>query len=224
MGSFMIDIVVGGTRNLFVDLLITGLRARGLRAELADPEPTALSQSVARSRPSLVLIDHRAIGRAEMIRLVAGAVNAGGGRTRVIVLSGMSDDTTVRAIRSAGASGLVHTSTSIDGLLRALDRVSSGKTVVCVPRSRRQSSSTDTTRPRRGSDLTPRERQCLGLLVDGVSTSEMASALVISELTVRSHIQRLLQKLGAHSRLEAASLAVKYRILEGMGPQGAHVS
>jgi two-component system nitrate/nitrite response regulator NarL len=72
--------------------------------------------------------------------------------------------------------------------------------------------------------LTKRERECLALLVEGVGTGEMASVLAVSELTVRSHIQRLLQKLGAHSRLEAASLAVRHGLLAEPGPQAARVS
>lgn len=56
-------------------------------------------------------------------------------------------------------------------------------------------------------NITPRERDVLGLLADGLSTREIARALAVEPVTVRNHIQRLLQKLGAHSRLEAVALA-----------------
>ena len=62
--------------------------------------------------------------------------------------------------------------------------------------------------------LTTRERQCLQLLVDGQDTAQMAQQLGVSPATVRTHVQSLLTKLGVHSRLEAASLAVRYRLLE----------
>jgi len=53
----------------------------------------------------------------------------------------------------------------------------------------------------------------LGFLVEGLDTSAMAARFGISQATVRSHIQAVLTKLGVHSRLEAASLAVRYHLL-----------
>ena len=63
--------------------------------------------------------------------------------------------------------------------------------------------------------LTEREIECLSLLVEGVSTREMERRLGIATLTVRSHVQSMLSKLGVHSRLEAASLAVRHDLLVG---------
>jgi two-component system nitrate/nitrite response regulator NarL len=62
--------------------------------------------------------------------------------------------------------------------------------------------------------LTARERECLRLLVEGLDTARMATRLGVSPATVRTHVQLLLTKLGVHSRLEAASLAVRYRLLD----------
>ncbi len=64
--------------------------------------------------------------------------------------------------------------------------------------------------------LTIRERQCLQLLVEGLDTAQMAVRLGVSPATVRTHVQSLLTKLGVHSRLEAASLAVRHRLLEDL--------
>ena len=61
--------------------------------------------------------------------------------------------------------------------------------------------------------LTCRERDCLGFLVDGLDTSAMAAKLGVA---VRTHVQSVLTKLGVHSRLEAASLAVRHELL---GPE-----
>jgi DNA-binding NarL/FixJ family response regulator len=57
--------------------------------------------------------------------------------------------------------------------------------------------------------LTPRERQILELLADGLDTREIAAKLVVSLATVRNHVQNILAKLGVHSRLEAVVLYVK---------------
>jgi DNA-binding NarL/FixJ family response regulator len=58
-------------------------------------------------------------------------------------------------------------------------------------------------------ELTPRETEILALLAGGSGTPQIARRLVISEKTVKTHIQNMLRKLGATSRLEAAAMAVK---------------
>jgi DNA-binding CsgD family transcriptional regulator len=58
-------------------------------------------------------------------------------------------------------------------------------------------------------DLTPRESEILALLAGGASTRQIAGRLVISEKTVKTHVQNILRKLGAASRLEAAAIAVR---------------
>ncbi len=67
---------------------------------------------------------------------------------------------------------------------------------------------------RLASHLTDRERECLALLVEGLDTTAMARKLSVSRTTVRTHVQSVLTKLGVHSRLEAASFAVRYRLLD----------
>jgi two-component system, NarL family, nitrate/nitrite response regulator NarL len=67
---------------------------------------------------------------------------------------------------------------------------------------------------RLASHLTGRERQCLALLVEGLDTVAIARKLAVSQATVRAHIQSVLTKLGVHSRLEAASFAVRYHLLD----------
>jgi two-component system nitrate/nitrite response regulator NarL len=61
--------------------------------------------------------------------------------------------------------------------------------------------------------LTGREWECLELLVEGLDTTTMARRLGVSRTTIRTHVQALLTKLGVHSRLEAASFAVRNRLL-----------
>jgi PAS domain S-box-containing protein len=58
--------------------------------------------------------------------------------------------------------------------------------------------------------LTRREREVLQLLADGADTKEIAERLTLSSTTVRNHVQNILDKLGVHSRLEAAVLFVRY--------------
>ncbi len=208
----MVDVLVVGTRDLFVDLLTVGLQERGFDTEIVDPASAALS--VTQSRPPLCLFDQRVPPRDESLELIAEAVDAGEGRTRVVVLSCAGDEETVRTAHAAGADGFVRTSASVEGLVSVLESVRSGQTGLCLPRPRRSESVLGTDLPRLASMLTRRERECLRLLVDGVSTRQIALTLAISELTVRGHVQQLLHKLGAHSRLEVVSLAIRYALLD----------
>jgi RNA polymerase sigma factor (sigma-70 family) len=61
--------------------------------------------------------------------------------------------------------------------------------------------------------LTPREREILALLVDGLTQGEIAERLVISPKTVATHIQRTLEKLGVHSRAQAVALVAREQLL-----------
>jgi DNA-binding NarL/FixJ family response regulator len=63
------------------------------------------------------------------------------------------------------------------------------------------------------SPLTRREQEVLSLLADGLDQDEIARRLVISRKTVGSHIERILAKLGAHSRAEAVALAYKLQLV-----------
>jgi len=58
-------------------------------------------------------------------------------------------------------------------------------------------------------DLTPRESEILALLAGGSGTRQIAKRLVISEKTVKTHVQNILRKLDAASRLEAAAMAIR---------------
>ena len=64
--------------------------------------------------------------------------------------------------------------------------------------------------------LSPRELEVLGLLAEGVGTSQIAERLFISRKTVATHVQRILAKLGAHSRAEAIAIAYRAQLVEGV--------
>jgi two-component system nitrate/nitrite response regulator NarL len=69
---------------------------------------------------------------------------------------------------------------------------------------------------KRIANLTRRERQVLALLAEGGNKETIARTLVISPETARTHIHNVLSKLGVHSRLEAASVAMRARVLEDL--------
>jgi two-component system nitrate/nitrite response regulator NarL len=71
------------------------------------------------------------------------------------------------------------------------------------------------------ADLTRREREILGLLAEGTSTRRIAEKLDLSRHTVRTHVQNILLKLGAHSRLEAVATGVRLGIVKWGGRDGS---
>lgn len=137
--------------------------------------------------------------------------------TKVVVLTSDGNPDTMRKALGAGASGYVHKSCSIGVLGDVLSRVAGGEVVVAgsFPRPHhRTDTKTSADTQRLATHLTPRELECLTLLVDGLDTAAMAQRLGISGTTVRSHVQAVLTKLGAHSRLEAASLATRFGLVD----------
>jgi len=67
--------------------------------------------------------------------------------------------------------------------------------------------------PALGHDLTPREREVLALMVDGLSNPEIADRLVVTRSTAKAHVSNILSKLGVSNRAEAVALALKHKLV-----------
>ena len=72
----------------------------------------------------------------------------------------------------------------------------------------------DTQASRSRDTITAREREILTQLSQGKNVDDIASALVIAPLTVRTHIRNLMEKLGVHSRLEAVTYALRHGLID----------
>ena len=211
------------TRLLLVDddaLIRAGLRLLlqtepGLEVvgEAADGE-VALAQAAALD-PDVVLMDlqmPRLDGIAATKRLVES-----GSTARVLVLTTFElDEYVFRALR-AGASGFVLKRIPPEELVAAIRTVAAGEALL-APSVTRRLIAAFTRTPAHGvapvpqlADLTAREVEVLVLLAEGLSNAEIASLLVISEGTVKTHVARILQKLGVRDRLQAVVLAYRSR-------------
>jgi DNA-binding CsgD family transcriptional regulator len=133
--------------------------------------------------------------------------------TRVLILAADRDAEAMRQAVRLGAAGYLHKTCGVRKLVHALERVIGGAVVLDTPRP--SSPRSDVSEARRlAAHLTARERECLALLVEGLDTTAMTLRLGVSTTTVRSHVQALLTKLGVHSRLEAATFAVRYDLVD----------
>jgi two-component system, NarL family, nitrate/nitrite response regulator NarL len=160
-------------------------------------------------RPDLVLVD-AALGLEGSSNLVARILKACP-QTRVILLGDDRDaDLLLVAIR-AGAAGVVGRTYGASTVLRVAQAVLEGEGA--VPRgmllelARRMVATDRPSSPL--SRLSPRERQVLALLSRGWDNARIGRDLFISQHTVRTHIQNILEKLGMHSKLEAATFAMQ---------------
>jgi two-component system nitrate/nitrite response regulator NarL len=180
----------------------------------------AFSQ-VSNLRPDLVLID-AALGLEGSPTLVARMLEACP-QAKVIVLGDDHDaDLLLTAIR-AGAAGVVGKTYGASTVLRVARAVMEGEGA--VPRGMllelaRRMVARDRTQDSPLSRLSPRERQVLALLSRGWDNARIGRDLFISQHTVRTHIQNILEKLGMHSKLEAATFAMQRGMELELTPAG----
>lgn len=207
----MATVVLGDDHVVFLDALSTVLSQHGHVVCGVARSPAELVTLVSAHQPDACLIDHNdpADGGAETIGRVLAACET----TSVLVLSSNPGSHAAGRALDAGASGYLHQSRGVAALVSALERVLGGETVVDVPEappSRRSPQPSQALRM--AAHLTSRERECLMMLVEGLDTAAMVDLLGVSRTTVRTHLQSVLTKLGVHSRLEAASFAVRHRL------------
>jgi len=168
---------------------------------------TALAE-VRRCSPDVVLLDRR-LPDGDAIDAI-GALSEQG--ARVLMLTGEATSTVAARVAEAGGSGLVLKSAGLDELEDAVRRVADGEAVFGAEFLAGVLSRL--TGRTRSATLTARERQTLGLLADGASTAEVARRLGVAVNTARNHVQRVLEKLGARSKLEAVAIARREGLLD----------
>jgi len=134
--------------------------------------------------------------------------------TAVLVLSGLADRPTWSAAMKIGVAGFLCKDQNVGQIADALDEIGAGG-VVFDPMVPSQASFRSPSR-RRASPLhvlTPREKEVLRRSVAGQGTGQMADEMDIAINTLRSYVKNVLTKLGAHSRLQAAALAMREDLL-----------
>ncbi|MCX4579482.1 response regulator transcription factor [Streptomyces sp. NBC_01571] len=172
-------------------------------------------RQAAELRPDVVLMDVRMPGMdgIEATRRII----ATGGRSRVLVLTTFDLDEYAHAALRAGASGFLLKDARPEELLAGIRAVAAGDAVIAPALTRRLLDAYARHLPRqdvpdadadpRLSSLTDREREILVAIGRGWSNGEIAARLVLSESTVKTHVGRVLAKIGARDRVQAVIFA-----------------
>ena len=168
-------------------------------------------------RPAIAIVDYRLPDGTGAD--LASALRDDATGTAVIILTAESGDEPLLDAASAGASGYVRKSEAPAQLVTAIESVLAGVNALPTPElaralqsdRRRRLEQSSVERIRRS--LTPRELEVLALLARGRDNRAIATELTIGYVTVRSHVQSILEKLGASSRLGAVAKAVELGIV-----------
>jgi NarL family two-component system response regulator LiaR len=132
--------------------------------------------------------------------------------TRVLVLTSFADEALIESALSAGAIGYLMKDISGDQLAEAIRDACRGRPTLAPEAAEVLIHRVSSPEPA-GADLTARERQVLSLLAEGLTNAEIADRLVVSLSTVKTHVSSIISKLGAAGRTEAATIAVRRRLV-----------
>jgi DNA-binding NarL/FixJ family response regulator len=185
-------------------------------------------------RPDVVLMDLR-MPRVDGVEATR-RLRVSHPEIKVVVLTTYADDRSVLDALRAGALGYLTKDAGADEIRQALQRVASGQAAVdpavqlhlIEAIAATTSTSTSTTAvttttttgaasaPQLPDGLTPREAEVLGLIGAGLSNTEIAAQLFVSEATVKSHVNHMLPKIGARDRAQAVGYAYRH----GLVPPG----
>ena len=207
------------------------LKAAGIDvvAEAADGEQAVAAAG--EHQPDVVLMDIRmpkVDGIEATRRIITAHPHPADTRPRIIILTTFDLDQYVYAALTAGASGFLLKDVTPEHLVAAIQLVRTGDALLAPSITRRlierfatapavaqappalaasPASSAAGVQGRAGPALTPRELEVLGLVARGMSNAEIAASLVLSEATVKTHVARILTKLGLRDRVQAVVLA-----------------
>jgi DNA-binding NarL/FixJ family response regulator len=178
-------------------------------------------EMAAKARPDVLLMDIRMPvldGIAATEGILAAAETAGRTPPRIVVLTTFDlDESAARAIRG-GASGFVLKDADPEFLLAAIRTVHAGNSVIAASATKELlehfgPGEPPRSRPEAFGLLTAREREIFLLAARGLSNAEIAGSEFLSEATVKTHVSRILAKLGLRDRVQLVVFAFEHRLV-----------
>jgi DNA-binding NarL/FixJ family response regulator/class 3 adenylate cyclase len=189
----------------------------------------AVTEAV-RLRPDVVLMDVR-MPELDGIEATRRLLADGGVDSKVVMLTTFDMDEYVYEALSAGASGFLLKDAPPEQLVAGIRAVCSGDALLAPSVTRRvieefvrRPPDGKRTAPPEIEELTPRESEVLKLIARGLSNAEIAQTLVVSETTVKTHVARVLMKMGLRDRVQAVVMAYESGLIQpgeaGAAPAG----
>jgi NarL family two-component system response regulator LiaR len=228
VGGAAIRVLIVDDHTLFAQAIRVSMEEMGIQVVDAVTTGAAGRETALRERPDVILMD---LGLPDQSGLAAGAsILADWPEAKLLVLTALADRELVDEAIRLGFRGYLTKDTPVEQFATALQAVMDDQQVLphrlvsASPRNREDGHAAFL-----ASQLTTREREVLELLVQGADGRSVARSLGISQNTVRTHVQSILTKLQVHSRLEAATFAVRHKLVrlpgaaDGAGSAAAHL-
>jgi DNA-binding NarL/FixJ family response regulator len=170
------------------------------------PDGATAVALVGRRKPNVVIMDVRMPGMDGLE--ATKAISEQTPESAVLIFTAYSERSLLSRGLESGAKGYILKEAPHETLLRAIEKVAGGETYV-DPALMPAFFTKD-----REDMLTTREREILRLLADGMSNSDVAAKLFISQETVKSHVRHILTKLEADTRTHAVAIALREAIID----------
>jgi DNA-binding NarL/FixJ family response regulator len=214
----MTSVVVADDQDLVRSGLEMVLRARGIEVLAEARDGREAVTAVARHSPDVVLMDIR----MPVLDGIAATreITDSGSPTKVLMLTTYDIDSYVYSALKAGAAGFLLKATPPDRLIAGIETVAAGEALLAPSLTRRlieehvRRPQPNDDLPRELAALTEREREVFGLIARGLTNDEIGSTLVISEATVKTHVNRILAKLGLASRVQLVVLGYETGLVQ----------
>lgn len=133
-------------------------------------------------------------------------------QVQVIALTSFKEGDLVKNALEAGAIAYLLKDVSADDLVRAIRAAHNGRATLS-PEAAQALVETANQPPVPGLDLTEREHEVLALMVEGLNNTQIAARLTVSPSTIKSHVSKILSKLGVASRTETVALALRHKLV-----------
>lgn len=204
-----ICVLIVDDHRLFAEALGASLEQNGIQVVAVATSGQEAIDLARRERPDVCLVD---VGLPDQSGLVVGStIRDVSPSTSIIVLTGLNDPRLAEQPSRRGFHGFLTKQTQLRRVVASVRAAADGRSSAPQRPSPRRSQPSD--EALLAGQLTARERDILALLVEGLSGAAIARRLRISPSTVRTHIQGILTKLQVHSRLAAATFAVRYGVV-----------
>ena len=205
-----VRVVVADDQTVVRDGLVTLLKLLpGIDVVAAASDGEEAVRLVAEHNPDVLLVDLR-MPKCDGVEATR-RVRTDHPGTEVVVLTTYSDDDSVLSALRAGARGFLTKDADAESIGRALQAAAAGQSILDADVQRRLIEGAATPKPADPADsgLTPREIEVLRLIADGLSNTEIARRLVVSEATVKTHINHLFAKANLRDRAQAVAYAYR---------------